>query len=723
MSINWRNRVNLIFLLVGFLLGASSHIGIGQVTGDANSNALAITAYNGQDGVKLRWGPTTPIAWVKCVESGYLLTRSTLTRDGQMLPVEERRTKILLSPTPIRHWETQAEWQSLIDRNEHAAIGAQALLGDRFIIEAGTSDDQNESLVNAQAESQNRFSFGLFAADQSFEVAEAMGLAWTDKTARKNENYIYQVFPATQSDVAIDTGSTYVVMNETPLLPKVIDLEANFSNLRVLLSWNLAVGKRFFTSYEVEQSFDGQSWNLRTTTPFVPIIKNENDEQAFYGDTIPFNNRPIFYRVRGKTIFDEYGPYSDVVHGSGIDALPSFFPEISGIVETDKGEMEIRWGFNQSDENKLIGFNIYRSNDPHGGYIQINEEMIPSSDRFFIDPNPMPANYYKVKGIERYGREVESFPAFMQMHDETPPAPPQNVRGRITMNGDLIIFWDKNEEPDFMGNRVYLANHPEAEFSQATIEPVTNGYFIHNVTLKTLTENIYVQVVSLDYRHNSSRFSEIAKISRPDTIPPVAPTFISYNSDTKEASFTWTNSSSVDVDRQELYRRKLGGEEWTLVRTFNFPEDMKIESHVDSNAAVKDIFEYRLDAIDDADLRTSSDLLQIKIIDNYIRDSILNVQVAVDRKQKHVRLTWDYPVVENLEYFQIYRALKDKPALTYKTVSLRESVVALQNKKKSAKFQFVDDHVQMNTEYSYRIKAKYSDGAQSPLSYLITVSY
>ena len=710
-----------LILCIICLIGFHVMHGQNEVLGD-EKNALAITAYNGQDGVKLRWGPTTPIAWTTCLKSGYVVTRTTMTRDGEMVSLEERKSKIRMSPVPFKHMPKEA-WESLVDESDNAAVAAQAIFGERFIIETGDEKNQNDMLINAQTESKNRFSFGLFAADQSFELAQAMGLAWTDTTVKENENYIYQVFPASVSDVAIDTGLVYVRTKEKMLLPKIVDLGAKFSNLRVMLNWNLAIGGNFFTSYEVEQSFDGQSWGVRTTTPFVPILKNEDDEKAFYGDTIPYNNRPIFYRVRGKTIFDEYGPYSDVVHGSGIDALPSFFPEISGITETDKGEMEIRWGFNQSDESKLIGFNIYRSDDPHGGYIQLNETLMSSDVRSFTDVNPMPSNYYKIKGIELHGREIESFPGFMALHDETPPAPPQNVRGRITMNGDLIIFWDKNEEEDFMGNRVYIANHPKAEFSQITIEPVTNGYFMHRVTLQTLTENVFVQVVSLDYRHNSSKFSEIAKISRPDTIPPVAPRFVSYDSNTKGASFSWMNSSSTDVDRQELHRRKLGSNEWELVNTFKFPEDINIESHTDSNTAVKDIFEYRLDAIDDADLRTSSELLQIKIIDDYIRDSISNIQIEVDRKQKFVKLTWGYSIIENLEYFQIYRALKDKPAVTYKTISLRESVVSVQKKKNSAQFQFIDNNVQMNTEYSYSVKAKYSDGAQSPLSHLITISY
>ena len=706
-----------IFLMVAVVLDTTIH------AQEAVDHALAMQARIADQGIKLRWGPATSVAWRMCNDVGYMVTRSTLARDGRMLEFEERTRTVEVTPVARRPWQTEAEWQPLIEINDYAGVAAQALYGENFTLQATGPQDQKEMLLNAQLEEKNKFSFGLFAADQSFEVAWALGLGWIDSTAKRNENYLYRVYPGGSTELPIDTGYVYVQGGEPTLLPKVLDLKAEFSNLQVMLSWNAAIGNRFYTSYEIEQSFDGQAWGSRTETPFVPVMRTPQDETAYFADTLPFNNKPVFYRIRGKTIFGDYGPYSDVVHGSGKDAKPGFFPEIIQLAENDQQQIEIKWSFNVVAEEKISGFNIWRSDNGNDGFIQMNADMLAPTDRFYVDENPLPSNYYKIIAWDLYGRPLESFPAFTQLNDETPPAPPQNVRGRIAMNGDLIIVWDKNTEPDFMGNRVFLANHPEAEFTRVTNEPVTDGYYIYRVTLATLTEEVYVRVTALDYRQNSSLFSEIAKIARPDTIAPVAPRFIGYESTQDGIEILWENSPSLDVDRQELFRRQLGMDDWQLIRQYEYPAEIDVASYIDADTRKKEVFEYRIDAVDDANLRSESPPIRVQHIDDFIRDTIYNIQSAVDRKAKNVQINWDYPVLDDLEYFQVFRSLKDKLPTAYSTISLRNAVVAVNRKKNTAQYQFIDRDVSMNTEYVYQIKAKFADGAQSPLSQLISISY
>ncbi|MBU6341644.1 MAG: hypothetical protein KGS48_09145, partial [Bacteroidetes bacterium] len=48
-------------------------------------------------------------------------------------------------------------------------------------------------IIDASKEQQNRFSFGLFAAEQSYDVARAMGLGFIDYTAAANTQYVYML--------------------------------------------------------------------------------------------------------------------------------------------------------------------------------------------------------------------------------------------------------------------------------------------------------------------------------------------------------------------------------------------------------------------------------------------------------------------------------------------------------------------------------------------------
>ncbi len=684
---------------------------------------LRLQSMQNEGTVMLRWAPTISSVWNRCNEVGYVITRTTVMRNGRVTKFDERLSPTILRSEPIKPMKDEEQWVALMDRIEAAGVAAQALYGESFTVEMADDQTLNETMINAQLEDVNRFNFGLFAADQSFEVARAMGLAMIDSTIKNNENYVYKVFPALDIGMPTDTGFSYVRTGERVFLPKVIDLKAEFSNLAVMLNWDIEVGQQFYTSYNIEQSLDGVSWQIRNSAPFVPLLNKAESHHAFFADTLPYNNQPIFYRVQGKTIFDAHGPYSDVVQGSGKGPLPSFFPEIKGVVENELGHIDVQWVFNESEEDKIRGFNVLRSETIDGTYERINTNLIPPSVRFFTDSFPNKINYYKITGIDNYGRPVESFAAYVQLHDETPPAAPLNVRGRITNKGELVIVWDKNIEPDFFGNRVFLGNHPDAEFSQITREPVTEGYFIDKVTLNTLTENVYIQVTSLDYHHNTSAFSEIVKISRPDTIAPSAPRIIGYESTTSGIHLAWINSSSTDVERQDIYRSELGQEDWILAKTFIFPADASVDNYFDTTTVTKVKYEYKITAVDEMELMASSNTVQVQMIHDFVLDSIEIKTAEIDRRNKQVKISWIYPLTENLEYFQIYRSYENGTPVTYDMITYQDALTTLNKKKKFATYQFVDRNPGMNTNYSYRIKAKCSDGSQSPMSQIISINY
>lgn len=193
----------LIGLLPPFLSRAQTQ---GLTPADEQTHALVMSARPTGSSIKLRWAPTSPIAWRHCNSAGYIVERYTLMRDKQLLPWEERSVPTLLSPEPIRHWETEAQWKPLMQRNKYAAIAAQALMGESFKVTTGTENDgEAAQLVNRAREEANRYTFGLFAADHSYETAIAMGLAIEDRNIRANETYLYRVYPFEPPTRPIDT--------------------------------------------------------------------------------------------------------------------------------------------------------------------------------------------------------------------------------------------------------------------------------------------------------------------------------------------------------------------------------------------------------------------------------------------------------------------------------------------------------------------------------------
>ena len=81
-----------------------------------------------QDRVLLRWAVDQPQAWKEANTLGFLIERSTISRNGEAVVPIERSMLVAgpLKPKPLEAWET------LATQDQNAAILAQALYGDSF---------------------------------------------------------------------------------------------------------------------------------------------------------------------------------------------------------------------------------------------------------------------------------------------------------------------------------------------------------------------------------------------------------------------------------------------------------------------------------------------------------------------------------------------------------------------------------------------------------------
>ena len=159
--------MNAKYLILFIFLGFGYSL-LGQINPEQNEvRALKMLARTNGKEIKLRWAPTSPETWFDCNKVGYVLVRHTYKRNGQLLGWEERSVPVPMTDNPIFPLQTEEEWQPIMQRNEYAAIGAQAIFGDSFGVETGTEGFE-ASLTNKAADDLNRYGFGLFAADHSF---------------------------------------------------------------------------------------------------------------------------------------------------------------------------------------------------------------------------------------------------------------------------------------------------------------------------------------------------------------------------------------------------------------------------------------------------------------------------------------------------------------------------------------------------------------------------
>lgn len=706
------NRSFLLFMLLSLYCANKTF------TQDAivENHALKVVAQAYDGGIKLRWAPTSMYAWQETNKLGYVLERITFKRNNEILPLAERQKIKILTPLPLKPLTEGEDWKPLMERNPNAAIAAQALYGESF-----STVGQSNGLAVQLDEQSNRFAFGLFAADQSIEVAEALGLYFDDKTVVKGESYIYRIYPATlPQEMPIDTGFVFLNATDIYTLPKVVDVIGEFTEKYCYISWDKIATERFYTSYEVERSTDGTNFTKLNAMPFVGMDKNQNPtDRMLFRDSIPETDQLYQYRIRGRNIFEQVGPPSDVVQGIAMNPKVTN-PNISTISNNSNTSLAVSWEFSEMEEKEILGFQLTRSSSDRGVYEVVSgKSYLEKSSRYFIDENPLPVNYYKIVAVDKYSRAIPSFSALAQLDDETPPAQPTGLRGTVMEDGEMVVSWTPNSEEDCMGYRVYLANRKDRkEYVQLTSKAVRTNFFTYLVPMNTLSEEIFIKVRALDYRQNASEFSEVVTIVRPDSIPPAAPVFISALPTSESVNVVWENSASADVVSMLLERKPKNENNWKTILTMTYPQDINIKNYRDSTLERGLDYEYRLQALDDANLKTYSRVISAAKIDNGIRRSIGKIEAKIDRKQKKILLNWEYETDgDKLSHFVIYRNSGKGSPRKYDVIKVSRSQEAIQE------WEYIDQSLHMDTDYHYQVRAMYSDGAQSPLSPKFTVNY
>jgi hypothetical protein len=135
-----------------------------------------------------------------------------------------------LKPEPLETWE------KLIEKNDNAAIVAQAIYGENFSV---TGTDKLENIVNLSEENEQRFTFALLTADRDYEIAKKAGLGIEDKTVKPNEKYAYRIISnVPEKEAAISYGGIFVGLEDYQPLPKPMDFTAHFTDSSTMLSWN-----------------------------------------------------------------------------------------------------------------------------------------------------------------------------------------------------------------------------------------------------------------------------------------------------------------------------------------------------------------------------------------------------------------------------------------------------------------------------------------------------
>lgn len=681
-------------------------VGLEVARGQANLKekaSIMVLSRPYKDSILLRWAPNNVGAWQELNKEGYLIKRLTISTNGKYNKsgVYKILTRKPIKPLPIEGWEKYVERE-----DKYGSIAAQALYGEDFEITQKVKGAGAGEVVNMLKANEQRFSIALFCADQSFELAKAMGLAFVDTTALSNEVYQYQIYSVYGKKMnIINAGIIQTGFSGFKPLPKPKGLKAEASEKGVLLSWLTKPYLGIFTYYQLERSLDtGKTFVNTSDLPLINAYEKEdmNPDLAFQFDSVSALNRKIIYRVKGVSPFSEPGPPSDTISATFFHHLQNP-PSIVSLQE-QKGTVTINWSMPKS-EAEVLGFEVLRSDHNDKGFVKVNAARISPKDSSYIDLKPKAINFYRVKAIGRGDTFTESYTRMLKMPDSIPPAPPTELKGTINKQGIAKISWKTNTEKDLYGYRVFRSNDEKGEYSQITRSTRLPNNYTDTIELKTLTKYVFYKLVAIDKNYNPSGFSETLKLKRPDIVPPAPPAFTSVVALTQGIGLKWFRSPSEDVVKHELLRTQAGEDSWKILAFFTDTT----QSYIDESAGLNQKFSYKLRAIDESYLMAESKPVISQRLDLKIQPNVVNFRGIADRDNQHILLKWAYKQLGVSKYL-LYKAEVDKPLRLFKMIDAKAD-------------SFTDAQLYINTAYEYRIKAVFTDGTESGFSKPIIVNY
>ena len=639
-----------------------------------------------KDSVLLRWAPADKETWKSGNRYGYVVERYTILRKGELTDDKER---LLLTPSPLKPAPIEV-WEPYEDER-YASIAAQCIFGESEITLISPT-----AIAKRYREEQNKFSFALYAADQSILAARLSGLYLADKTALPDEKYLYTVHVALPDSLPRDTAFAFTGLSEFRPLPKPIDFSVQWENQRVLLSWNIFYLNHIYNSYIVEKSTDGKRYFPISDNATVQVADEDVEpEYAYRTDSLPDNRTLWYYRIRGVNAFGESGPPSDSIVGRGFLPITQT-PVIIDKEVTDNKEIRLTWSYPEEMNEYISGFRLYRSSKPTGAKEKVYESKSPS-EREFTDRHPGLTNYYVLSVFNEGTEKMSANTLYAELVDSIPPHPPTNLAGTIDSTGVVRLTWNKNTDSDIGGYRVYRSNRPDFEFLLVSPYSITDTYFIDSVNINTLTKHVYYRLRAEDLRLNQSDFGEILELKRPDIIPPVAPVIRQIVQQKTGLQITWLNSSSADVVRHHVYRKEVNDTIFQHLASLEKPSGNQ-SVYADNSVQAGETYIYQIRAEDDSRLfsEPSSPVSQKA-------PGEVSEQIVLKKKEEsnQVVLTWTIKSKKKPERVLIYKATGNEP------------MKLLGN---STEDSYTDNEIGSEQTCRYRIKVMYESGVFSELS-------
>lgn len=737
----------IFFLLMACL---SFHFGYTQTT---RVDSINIIIKPRTDKLLIRWMPSNHIIWLEGVGKGYYLERKVVERNG--VSVNEQYIR-LNSGNPIKNVDetTFRTWLEATKRLEmnpasnnygnYTTDSIFHLLAAQAIFRA--PDDAEDNLQKRayvaslpqdtlHTPEENRYNFGMIGINMSYSAAKMSGLGFDDLTALPNEKYIYRAVLATtnlsfnniKSEESKKVGTSNI--NMLPIIPKP---RYKFSIKKLELNWKLdTLGiKDVYIGYHVERSTNGVNYTRLNKQIIIKAYNGEpdsvnnylkksnaNDFLAFKDETI-INKQTYYYRIVGKTLFDELA-YSAPISGM---ALPEYAPAIKFADMVGATSVKLNWEFKAPldssqtipDPNDVLPVKKYfierGAND--STFVIVKDNISPNDTTTVIDfpkggaINAENAHYFRITAVPDLigARSFTSGVVLVQPIDSVAPYAPKIISAVAKLlskkeEGEVILTYKPDDRnTDVVGYHIFRSDKAGNEMVQITNDTTSRTTYKDTINTTLLNDIILYRVLAVDKRGNRSLLSDSIVVQRPDIIPPTAPVIKNLNTIKTGVELRWIRGKDRDQSLSHAIYKKLipTDSEWTIV-----VENLNKESDsifVDNNVLAGKRYVYIVTATDKSNNKSISTPRVIDVPNSLaFVGEITSIKALANRTKKAIDINWETKG-ENFSQFQIYRAIYPNSLTSWNILSGDELAA-------------VDRSVDKLVKYRYAIRGILADGS------------
>ena len=623
-------------------------------------NVVMTGRYYG-DHVSLRWAPEDYVSWKIINEYGYELIRINIT-DGFV----DDTLSTCIKPLPEEEFDRMSPTDSL-------AQAASFLLYRR-----GTRLDETQarpgtmgSVMEVYEEQQNAYGFGMMVAERRFDLAQAMGLGFVDRTVKAGKKYIYIIRPLVPEKVLRLTGSNIRLNTEEPYVQPTYEALLSDSIIKpntILLMWQ----DEFYSYYNIEHRKSGGQWEQINEQPFMsmsPFINEEDDDDEawnlIYSDG-GLEPGKYEYRITAFDAFGEQTKPSEPYQVELSDFVPPAPPYIHRF-ELQRNENDsiilcnVIFG-KDSLELDLKGYDIVYTNEHFDGkWLKLNDRPVAASDTIAtVDVSKYGSGQIAVVAYDIYGNASTSMALYMQVDDITPPSKPQNLHTMISPEGEVTLMWDPCPEPDVALYVGYMADTPEGDYFQMAPQPIPGDtMLLDTINVRMPQRYKYYKVMAYDYAGNPSEMSDVLQMERIDFSIPMLALCDSTWQDDRHFGMRWQLSKQDNLVLARIMRRLENAKTWDIIQTYDLDSlgNMRTFEYVDEPPIDRENhYRYCMEVFNNTGVSSGlSNQEQFFCRGEISPDLNIRLSGLVQKDTGSPRISWDVPQSTGKYFFHVYR--------------------------------------------------------------------